>query len=73
LPVYLSALQFSWYGFILLTAILAIGTLGGMYLFTTLTLKGFTKIGSEFFEKFESTIMGTLLFALGIAMILWKH
>lgn len=73
LPVYLSALQFSWYGFILLTAILGVGTLGGMYLFTTLTLKGFTKIGTEFFEKYESTIMGSLLVALGLALIFWRH
>jgi hypothetical protein len=69
LPVYLSGVQFGWRGFVLLSAILAIGALAGMLLFTYLTLKGLRRINLKKFERWESGLMGALFIALGIMFV----
>jgi ABC-type nickel/cobalt efflux system permease component RcnA len=69
LPVYVSGISFGWAGFLLLTLILGIATLLGMVLFTSLALKGIDKLNIEFLEKYESLIMGVLLFLLGFVVI----
>jgi len=66
LPVYVSGITFGWIGFLLLTIILGVATICGMLIFTWLALKGVEKINTEFLEKNESLIMGSLLILLGI-------
>lgn len=72
LPIYASGVQYGWWGFALLTAILSIGTVAGMILFTWLTLTGAQKIKLTLFEKYESGLIGTLLCAVGVLIILFE-
>lgn len=73
LPVYLSAVQFGWGGFILLTVILALATLAGMTLFTWLTLIGFEKLRLRYFERWEAGLLGAIFVLLGLTMLLMQH
>ncbi len=73
LPVYLSGIAYGWFGFVVLSAILALATLLGMVLFTWLTLAGMEKMKLEFLEKYESALMGVILCVLGIAVIIFEH
>lgn len=73
LPVYLSGISLGWLGFAILSSILAIGTLAGMMLFTTLTLIGMEKLKLAAIEKYEGFIMGSLLCILGLAIIILEH
>jgi nickel/cobalt exporter len=73
LPIYLSALRYNWYGFILLSLVLAAGTLLAMIAITWFTLSGVHKIKFQIFERFESSIMGIIMIALGMVLIFWKH
>jgi hypothetical protein len=69
LPVYVSGVRYGWIGFALLTAILSIGTVLGMVIFTWLTLSNLEKLNLRFLEKYESGIIGSLLCTLGILII----
>ena len=69
LPVYLSGVKYGWFGFVLLSLILALGTLAGMMLFTWLTLAGSHKLKLVVLEEYESGIVGVLLVALGLLII----
>lgn len=73
LPVYLSGVQFGWRGFFVLSAILAVATLAGMLLFTSLTLVGMEKLKLERFERYEAALLGTLFTLLGVIVILLEH
>jgi len=70
LPVYLSAVQFGWRGFALLSAILAVATLAAMTLFTSLTFSGFERFRVQRFERYEAGMLGGLFCALGL-LIVW--
>lgn len=69
LPIYASGVQYGWMGFALLTAILSVGTVAGMVVFTWLTLAGVRKIRLGVLERFESGIIGALLCAVGVLII----
>ena len=69
LPVYVSGVRYGWIGFALLTAILSIGTVLGMVIFTWLTLSNLEKLNLRFLEKYESGIIGALLCTLGVLII----
>ena len=73
LPIYASGVRYGWAGFALLTAILSIGTVAGMVLFTWLTLRGAQNIKLGLLEKYESGLIGGLLFAVGLLIILFEH
>ncbi len=73
LPVYLSGVQFGWTGFWVLSGILAAGTLGGMTLFTWLTLRGLERFDLKKFERFEAGLLSAVFLALGLIMLLVKH
>jgi hypothetical protein len=66
LPIYASGVQYGWAGFVLLTAILSVGTVAGMMLFTSLTLAGVERVKLASLERWESGIIGTLLCIVGI-------
>jgi nickel/cobalt exporter len=73
LPVFLLGAKYGWIGFALLSAILAIGTVAGMVVFTGLTLAGLEKLKFRALEKFESGILGGVLCLLGILIMLLER
>lgn len=73
LPIYASGVRYGWGGFFVLTAILSLGTLGGMLLFTAITLAGVQRVKLTLLEKYESGLIGLLLCAVGLFVILLEH
>ncbi len=73
LPVYISGVRYGWSGFALLTAILSVGTILGMVVFTWLTLLGLEKLNLRWLEKYESGVLGGLLGVLGLIVIFFEH
>ena len=73
LPVYVSGVKFGWGGFFLLTAILSVATVGGMIVFTWLTLAGMEKLKLGFLEKYESGVLGGMLCVLGLLIMIFEH
>jgi hypothetical protein len=73
LPVYLMGIKYEWFGFFILSLILAVGTFGGMMVFTWLTLIGIKKLKLKFLEKYETGILGGALCLLGILVIFFEH
>ena len=68
LPVYLSGVPFGWTGFVVLSLILAIATLGGMLIFTWLTLVGFERFELKNFERYEAAMLGSIFVLLGVML-----
>lgn len=73
LPVYLSGVHYGWHGFLVLSGILAVGTLAGMLLFTWLTLLGFARLSVQRFERHEAALLGAIFTALGLLMLFSGH
>ena len=69
LPVFLSGARYGWGAFILLSVILALATLAGMLVFTSLSLMGLSRLRLGALERYEGAILGILLCALGGAVI----
>jgi nickel/cobalt transporter (NicO) family protein len=72
LPIYASGVRFGWGGFALLTAILSVGCVTGMVVFTALTLAGVRRVKLGLLEKYESGLMGVLLCVIGVLIILFE-
>lgn len=73
LPVYLSGVEFGWTGFFVLSGILAAGTLGGMTIFTWLTLRGLKRFDLKRFERYEAGMLATVFCGLGLMMMFIEH
>ncbi|MEP6698811.1 MAG: hypothetical protein ABJB09_03690, partial [Verrucomicrobiota bacterium] len=73
IPFYVSGIRYGWAGFALLTAVLSVGTVAGMVIFTSLTLAGLDKVKLGLLEKYESILMGILLCAVGILIIIFER
>jgi nickel/cobalt transporter (NicO) family protein len=73
LPIYLSAVESGWTGFFVLSGILAAGTLGGMLLFTWLTLVGLEKVELKRVERYEAALLGAVFTILGVLMLTLEH
>ncbi|MFZ2277863.1 MAG: hypothetical protein WAW39_08685 [Prosthecobacter sp.] len=73
LPVYVSGVKYGWSGFFALTLILSLATVGGMIVFTWLTLAGFEKLKLQWLEKYESGVLGGMLCLLGLLIMLFEH
>ena len=69
LPIYLSGVEYGWYGFAILSAILAVGTFLGMVSLTFVSMLGLNKLRLTAIEKYESLLMGLLLCFLGVLLI----
>jgi nickel/cobalt exporter len=69
LAIYLMAWPYGWMAFILLSAVLAAGTLSGMLIFTGLTYAGLQRVEMPWLEHHEYLILGSILILLGIAVI----
>ena len=72
IPVYVSGVRYGWGGFALLTAILSIGTVLGMLVFTWLTLIGLEKLKLKWVERYESGVLGGLLCLLGLLVMFFE-
>ena len=73
LPVYVSGVRYGWSGFFLLTFILSAATVGGMVVFTWLTLAGMEKLKFKFLERYESGVLGGALVVLGLIVMIFEH
>jgi ABC-type nickel/cobalt efflux system permease component RcnA len=73
LGIYLSAVQFGWRGFFVLSAILAVATLAGMLLFTWLALLGFDRVRLKRFERFEAGLLAAVFAVLAVLVLLIEH
>jgi nickel/cobalt exporter len=73
LPIYVSGIREGWAGFALLTAILSVGTVLGMVVFTSLSLTGLNRIRLGWLERCESGMMAALLFGVGLFVLLFSH
>jgi nickel/cobalt transporter (NicO) family protein len=73
LPVFLTGAKYGWFGFALLSAILAIATVAGMIVFTWLTLLGLQRLRFKAIEKYEPIIVGLVFCLLGLIIILFEH
>jgi len=73
LGVYLSGVQFGWRGFVVLSVILAVATLGGMTLFTWLALLGFDKVRLRRFERFEAGLLALVFGLLAVVVLALDH
>lgn len=70
LPVYLSAVGYGWMGFLLLSLVLAMGTLITMLSFTWLSNKTISHFKMDWLEDHEKLISGVGLVLLAIALVL---
>ena len=73
LPVFLTGAKYGWFGFALLSAILAIATVAGMIVFTWLTLLGLQRLRLKALEKYEPITVGMVFCLLGLIIILFEH
>lgn len=73
LSVYLAGVQFGWTGFFVLSGILAAGTLGGMTLFTWLTLRGLARFDLKKLERYEAGMLAAVFLFLGAIVMFMKH
>ena len=73
LPVFLTGAKYGWFGFALLSAILAIATVAGMIVFTWLTLLGLQRLRFKAIEKYEPFTVGAVFCLLGLIIILFEH
>lgn len=73
LPIYLSAVEFGWYGFFSLSAALAIATSLGMISLVTLTMFGLVKFQFRQLERIEILGVALLICLLGVSIIFFGH
>jgi ABC-type nickel/cobalt efflux system permease component RcnA len=69
LPIYLLGVPFGWKGFCLLSAVLAVATVGAMTLFTWLTLRGFDRFKLNRIERYEAGLLGVLFIVFGVMVV----
>ena len=60
-------------GFVVLSVILAVATLGGMTLFTWLALLGFDKVRLRSFERYEAGLLAMVFGLLAVVVIALDH
>lgn len=72
LPYYLAGMQHGWQAFLVLSAVLMAATSAGMLIFTSLSLAGFKRLGLQWVERYEETILGGALVVIGLAVAFFK-
>jgi nickel/cobalt exporter len=72
LPYYLAGMQHGWQAFLVLSAVLMAATSAGMLIFTSLSLAGFKRLGLQWVERYEETILGVALVLVGLAVAFFK-
>lgn len=69
LPVFFTAGQIGWYGLLLLSLVMGIGTITGMVLMTTLGFKGIEKMKFHILEDYEKLIFGIIFIFIGLVVL----
>lgn len=72
LPYYLAGMEHGWMAFLVLSAVLMAATAAGMLIFTSLSLAGFKRLGLQWVERYEETILGAALVLVGLAVAFLK-
>ena len=72
LPYYLAGMEHGWQAFLLLSLVLMVATAAGMLIFTSLSLAGFKRLGLQWVERYEQTILGAALILVGLAVAFLK-
>ncbi|ATC33315.1 hypothetical protein CA606_13790 [Caulobacter vibrioides] len=72
LPYYLAGMEHGWVAFVVLSAVLMAATAAGMLIFTSLSLAGFKRLGLQWVERYEETILGVALVLVGLAVAFLK-
>ena len=72
LPYYLAGMEHGWQAFLVLSVVLMVATAAGMLIFTSLSLAGFKRLGMQWVERYEETILGAALVLVGLAVALFK-
>jgi nickel/cobalt exporter len=72
LPYYLAGMEHGWVAFLVLSAVLMAATAAGMLIFTSLSLAGFKRLGLQWVERYEETILGAALVLVGLAVAFLK-
>jgi len=72
LPYYLAGMQHGWQAFLVLSGVLMAATSAGMLIFTSLSLAGFKRLGLQWVERYEETILGVALVLVGLAVAFLK-
>jgi nickel/cobalt transporter (NicO) family protein len=70
LPVYLTSVSFGWIGFLLLSLVLAVGTLVTMLSFTWISTKTLAHYKLDWLEDHEKLISGLSLIALSVLLVI---
>ncbi|HET9857232.1 MAG TPA: hypothetical protein VFP99_05300 [Chthoniobacterales bacterium] len=73
LPVFLTGAKYGWFGFALLSAVLAIATVAGMVTFTWFTLLGLERLRFKKLEKAEPLIVSAVFCLLGVLVIVFER
>ncbi|MBU2168894.1 MAG: hypothetical protein KKF88_13800 [Alphaproteobacteria bacterium] len=73
LPLYLSSAEEGLMVLALLTVVLAVGTVLGMAVFTTLARAGASILRLERWARYEGAILGLALIALGLLVVMHQH
>ena len=73
LPVFLTGAKYGWFGFALLSAVLAVATVAGMIIFTWVTLLGLQHLRFRMLERYEPLIVGSVFCLLGALVIIFEH
>ena len=71
IPVFFASSPYGWEVLLPLTLIVTLTTIGGMLLLIYLTLIGYKRIHSHWFEENERTLIGTVLIVLGLFVLLY--
>jgi len=73
LPVFLTGAKYGWFGFALLSTVLAVATVSGMITFTWLTMLGLQRLRFKMLEKYEPLIVSAVFCLLGILVIILER
>lgn len=73
LPVFLTGAKYGWFGFVLLSSVLAVATIAGMITFTWLTLLGLQRLRFKMLEKYEPLIVSAVFCLLGALVIILER
>ncbi len=73
LPVYLSAVQQGWPGFLYLSLILAVGTLSSMLILTWISLRSLARFQMNWIEDYEKLVTGIGLLTLSVLVFLIEN
>ncbi len=70
LPVYLTSARFGWRGFVMLSLVLAVGTLATMLSFTWISTRTIEKYKMDWLEDHEKLISGVGLIILAVILVI---